>query len=97
MPEKGKTNNPAGRPKGVPNKITTSIKAAFKEAFDEMGGAPALVKWGAENPTEFYKLVTKLIPTEITGPDGSAPVWVINAPAVDKDAKDWLNENVPKD
>jgi hypothetical protein len=59
-----------GRPKGSPNKVTASIKAAFKEAFDEMGGAPALVKWGLANKTEFYKLVTKLIPTEITGENG---------------------------
>ena len=56
-----------GRKKGTPNKVTASIKEAFKEAFDELGGAQALVTWGQANQTEFYKLASKLIPTEIAG------------------------------
>lgn len=54
-----------GRPKGVPNKATASIKNAFKEAFEELGGAGALAEWAKENQTEFYKLSSKLIPTEV--------------------------------
>jgi len=59
-----------GRVKGTPNKVTATVKEAFKVAFEEMGGAPALAKWGMENPTEFYKLASKLIPTEVSGPEG---------------------------
>lgn len=59
-----------GRPKGVPNKATASIKAAFLEAFEKRGGVPALVAWAAEEPTEFYKLAARLIPTEMAGPNG---------------------------
>jgi len=59
-----------GRKKGTPNKITTSIKEGFKLAFDAIGGHEELAKWGAENRTEFYKLASKLIPTEIANPEG---------------------------
>lgn len=33
-------------------------------AFDLMGGVPALVVWGRQNPTEFYRLWARLIPKE---------------------------------
>lgn len=58
-----------GRPPGMPNKTTKAIKEAFIEAFDKIGGVPALVAWGEENQTEFYKLAARLIPTEthVTG------------------------------
>lgn len=59
-----------GREKGVPNKTTVAVKAALTAAFEELGGVPALVKWGKENETEFYKLWAKLLPTEVTGPGG---------------------------
>jgi hypothetical protein len=56
---------PVGRQKGTPNKATASIKAAFVEAFDNLGGVKALVNWAKDNPTEFYRLASKLIPTEV--------------------------------
>ena len=65
---KGKPRPPgAGRRAGTPNKATASIKGAFVEAFDKLGGADALAKWAVDQPTEFYKLASKLIPTELTG------------------------------
>jgi len=54
-----------GRQVGTPNKVTASVKAAFAQAFDEMGGAQALVTWGKDNPTDFYKLASKLIPLDV--------------------------------
>lgn len=59
-----------GRQKGTPNKLTASAREAFQHAFAQMGGEAALVTWGKANPTEFYKLFARLIPTEVTGPDG---------------------------
>lgn len=64
---RGKRPEGAGRRPGSQNKITISIKAAFAEAFDKLGGADALVRWAQKEPTEFYKLSTKLIPTEMAG------------------------------
>lgn len=56
-----------GRPKGAANKSTILVKTAFAEAFDELQKDPEvkLSAWGKENPTEFYKLASKLIPVQI--------------------------------
>lgn len=61
-----------GRKKGTPNRLTRSVKEAFEEAFRQLQGDPdaSLPTWAKENPTEFYKLAAKLIPHELTGPNG---------------------------
>lgn len=58
-----------GRQKGTPNKLTKSVKEAFEVAFHAMQDKPGvkLSEWGEENPTEFYKLAARLIPTELSG------------------------------
>jgi len=77
--KKGMTKPPtSGRKKGQQNRNTTTIKAAFKAAFDGLGGIEALMKWARDNPTDFYKQVTKLIPTELVGPDGG-PIQLTQA------------------
>lgn len=67
--EKGAKPGP-GRPKGLQNKNTLSVKAALHQAFDLLGGVRALFEWAGKNPSEFYKLWGRMIPTEITGADG---------------------------
>lgn len=64
-----------GRQRGTPNKTTASVKQALSDAFDKRGGVPALIRWAAENETEFYKLWGRLAPTEIVGEKGG-PVQV---------------------
>lgn len=59
-----------GRPKGSVNKTTASVKAALTEAFEKRGGVPALIAWSKEDPKEFYKLWGKMLPQEVSGPDG---------------------------
>jgi hypothetical protein len=69
-----------GRQKGTPNKATVAVKEAFRAAFDDLGGTAALVTWAKENPTAFYQLYSKLIPTEvdatISGKAGAPAVQV---------------------
>lgn len=55
----------AGRKKGTPNKTTASVRDALIAAFDQLGGVPALKKWAAQEPAEFYKLWAKLLPQQI--------------------------------
>jgi hypothetical protein len=64
--EKGKA---PGRPKGAQNRATITVKDAFAAAFSKLQDDPAvcLVEWGKENPTEFYKLASKLIPMQVSG------------------------------
>jgi hypothetical protein len=60
----------AGRPVGSVNKVTKSVKDALTEAFDELGGVPSLVRWARMQPTDFYKLWSRLLPIQITGNAG---------------------------
>jgi hypothetical protein len=57
-----------GKPKGATNKITKSVKEAFVIAFSELqkDKEAKLSNWAKENPTEFYKLAAKLIPTSVS-------------------------------
>jgi hypothetical protein len=50
----------------VPKNPTFSRKdvvSAFATAFEMIGGVPRLALWANENPTDFYKLFGKLLPS----------------------------------
>lgn len=57
-----------GRPKGSPNKLTTTVKERVLNVFNELQEDPKanLLSWAKEEPTEFYKIASKLIPTEVS-------------------------------
>lgn len=65
--QKGKSGNVNGRPKGALNVITRTVKDTVLAAFNDLQADPKanIVSWGLENPTEFYKIAAKLIPTEV--------------------------------
>ncbi len=54
-----------GRQRGTPNKFTRSFRHAVLLAFEAVGGHAAFAAWARENPTEFYRIAARLIPTEI--------------------------------
>jgi hypothetical protein len=64
---KGQSGNPKGKPKGAQNKITKTVKNCIQEAFDELQLDPkvSLIAWARKNPSEFYKLCSKLIPVAV--------------------------------
>jgi hypothetical protein len=41
----------------------TDVVNAFTAAFEMMGGVSRLALWAHENPTDFYKLYAKLLPS----------------------------------
>jgi hypothetical protein len=75
---KGEPRTPgAGRKKGTPNRETLTVKAAVAKVFADLQeesreGKPKyegvhLRSWAMEQPTEFYKIAARLIPTEVSG------------------------------
>lgn len=56
----------SGRKAGQPNRLTLTAKEAFDKVFHERGGWSALKDWSQDNPTDFYKLYGKMIPTNST-------------------------------
>jgi len=64
----------SGRAKGTVNKTTAQVKEVFAETFRQLQEDPdkphALIKWAENNPTDFYKLASKLIPVQLTGKEG---------------------------
>lgn len=80
MPTPKFTSDNPGRPKGAIGKTTKLVKEAFAEAFTELQSDPSvkLSVWGKENPTEFYKLASKLIPVQIAGdPDNPLNTGIV--------------------
>lgn len=57
-----------GRKKGATNLVTRTVKETVLAAFNDLQEDPKanILKWGKDNPTEFYKIAAKLIPTEVT-------------------------------
>lgn len=58
----------AGKPKGSLNKLTTTVKERVLNVFNELQDDPQanLLSWAKEEPAEFYKIASKLIPTEVS-------------------------------
>lgn len=63
------TSGNGGRPAGVPNKLTRTVKETVLAVFNTLQDdeEAKLEAWGKKNPTQFYQIAAKLIPTEITG------------------------------
>jgi len=55
-------------------KVTTQARDNLAAAFDLMGGVPALVVWGRSNPTDFYRLWSRLIPREAAETSTALPL-----------------------
>jgi hypothetical protein len=47
----------------IPHKVgRKNLEQAFLTSFELIGGVPRLAMWADQNPTEFYRLITKLFP-----------------------------------
>jgi hypothetical protein len=83
-----------GRQAGTPNKITTAFKDAVRFVYDEIGGHAAFSDWAKDNQTEFYRIASRLIPTEMTQHSTGITVIInrgvrsVDAMAIDADIID---------
>jgi hypothetical protein len=83
MPRTYKPRIPAGEPrpksggrkKGSLNKSTVAIREAVLSVFADMQATTGrenghFLDWALGNSTDFYKLSSKLLPTQVTGDNG---------------------------
>ena len=61
----------SGRKKGQQNHSTVKVKEAVLKAFDAVGGHQYLVGVALRDPRTFCTLVGRILPTELSGKDGS--------------------------
>jgi len=54
-----------GRRAGTPNRLTKAFRGGLLYAYNQLGGKTAMAEWARANPTEFYRICSRLIPTEI--------------------------------
>ena len=69
-----------GRKKGTPNVATKSVREHFAYAFELLQQSPSanIMTWAEQNPTEFYRLASKLIPLQVANdPDNPMPTTII--------------------
>jgi len=65
-----------GRQVGTPNKVTSAFKDAIRFVYQDIGGHAAFAAWAKENPTEFYRIASRLIPTEMASQGTSINVTI---------------------
>lgn len=54
-----------GRVAGTPNRTTMGAKASILETFRQLGSTEHMVEWARANPSDFYRLFAKLVPTPV--------------------------------
>jgi hypothetical protein len=75
-----------GRQVGTPNKVTAIFKDAVRIVYEDIGGNTAFAAWAKENPTEFYRIASRLIPTEMATQGTSINVIINRFPSQTEDA-----------
>lgn len=62
-----------GSRKGRPNKATRQLREMILAALDQAGGVDYLADQARAEPVAFLSLLARILPTQISGPDG-API-----------------------
>lgn len=86
-----------GRPPGSPNKVGQTIKQCFIDVFNKLqeekdgdGNRPyALETFAKQHPDEFYKLASKLIPTEVESK--GKLIFQVRIPGMEEEETDESN------
>ena len=73
-----------GRQKGTPNKLSGSVKDNVVAVFDQIGGLDNMATWATENQTEFYRLYSKLLPTDLNVKGSLSVNWPLSKPKIEQ-------------
>jgi hypothetical protein len=81
MPREKGTVKTGGRQIGTVNKLTTSMKECTQQTLEWLQTQPRsnMREWAAENPTEFYRIAAKLIPTQVNAEVTQKVIKVVRA------------------
>ena len=74
-PGKQKTG---GRQPGQPNRLTGAFREAVQVVYSRLGGHDAFVEWARANPTEYYKIASRLIPIELRDTSNKSITVIVN-------------------
>ncbi len=78
-----------GRAKGTPNKLNATVKENVIAVFNRLEGTAGMAKWAAANPTAFYQIYSKLLPTEVEqNTKVTGVLEIANRPQLSKE--EWL-------
>ena len=64
-----------GSRKGKPNKITRDLKEAILNTLQGLGGEDWLKKQAEKNPVAFMALLGRVLPLQVSAPDG--PILIV--------------------
>ena len=53
------------------------VVQAFQMCFENVGGVPRMAMWADENPTEFFKLYARLLPSQSSQQLGGNDEFVV--------------------
>jgi hypothetical protein len=82
--EGGPLYSPTGRLRRAKGLTRADVIAAFQHSFEMIGGVPRLALWADANPTDFFKLYGRLLPSsstsELDGPQELIIRHALHAP-----------------
>jgi hypothetical protein len=55
----------SGKPSGTPNRITAAFNDAVRTVYQDIGGDAAFAEWARANRGDFYRIASRMIPTEL--------------------------------
>lgn len=56
---------PPGRKAGVKNKMSATARENVIAVFTRIGGTAHMAEWARENPSDFYRMYSRMIPQEV--------------------------------
>lgn len=78
--EQGDVYHPTGRLRKSRSLTRADVIKTFDIAFEMIGGVPRLAVWADTNPSEFFKLYGRLLPTSSTSElDGASELIIRHA------------------
>ena len=59
-----------------PNNVTYDCKTSIMSVYEALGGAEEMLKWARRNQTEFYKILAKIVPKDLSIKSSSITVHI---------------------